>query len=67
MVIKNEQMKTVISKCRKVYRIDFETLGIVSILKADNGSDHRAGTIILRAEKPARKPGFACITLLCGD
>ena len=30
----------------------------------DNGSDHRAGTIILQAEKPARKPGFACITLL---
>ena len=31
----------------------------------DNGSDHRAGTIILQAEKFARKPGFACITLLC--
>ena len=30
----------------------------------DNGSDHRAGTIILQAEKSARKPGFACITLL---
>ena len=27
-----------------------------------NGSDHRAGTIILQAEKVARKPGFACIT-----
>ena len=33
----------------------------------DNGSDHRAGTTILQAEKPARKPGFACITLLSGD
>ena len=33
----------------------------------DNGSDHRAGTIILQAEKPTRKPGFACITLLSGD
>ena len=33
--------------------------------KRDNGSDHRAGTMILQAEKPARKPGFACITLLC--
>ncbi len=30
-----------------------------------NVSDHRAGTIILQAEKTARKPGFACITLLC--
>ena len=30
----------------------------------DNGSDHRAGTIISQAEKPARKPGFACIVLL---
>ena len=33
----------------------------------DSGSDHRAGTIILQAEKSARKPGFACITLLSGD
>ena len=32
----------------------------------DNGSDHRAGTTILQAEKFARKPGFACITLLSG-
>ena len=30
----------------------------------DNVRDHRAGTIILQAEKLARKPGFACITLL---
>ena len=34
------------------------------LTKADNGSDHRAGTMILQAEKHARKPGFACITLL---
>ena len=27
-------------------------------LKRDNGSDHRAGTAILQAEKPARKPGL---------
>ena len=33
--------------------------------KRDNGSDHRAGTIVLQAKKTARKPGFACITLLC--
>ena len=33
-------------------------------MKSDNGRDHRAGTMILQAEKPARKPGFACITLL---
>ena len=32
--------------------------------KRDNVRDHRAGTIILQAEKSARKPGFACITLL---
>ena len=38
-----------------------------SIIQADNGSDHRAGTIILQAEKTARKPGFACITLLSDD
>ena len=35
-----------------------------SLVSLDNGSDHRAGTIILQAEKSARKPGFACITLL---
>ena len=29
--------------------------------KWDNGSDHRAGTIILQAEKSARKPGLACM------
>ena len=34
------------------------------IFEADNGSDHRTGTIILQAEKSTRKPGFACITLL---
>ena len=34
--------------------------------KLDNVRDHRAGTIILQAEKSARKPGFACITLLSG-
>ena len=39
-------------------------LRIAEKLKLDNGSDHRAGTIILQAEKSARKSGFACITLL---
>ena len=34
--------------------------------RRDNGSDHRARTIIV-ASKHARKPGFACITLLCAD
>ena len=33
-------------------------------LNLDNGRDHRAGTAILQAENSARKPGFACITLL---
>ena len=37
------------------------------MIERDNGSDHRAGTIILQAEKTARKPGFACITLLSRD
>ena len=32
--------------------------------KPDNGSDHRVRTIILQAEKTARKPDFACIALL---
>ena len=36
-------------------------------LQVDNVSDHRAGTTILQAEKHARKPGFACITLLSDD
>ena len=36
-------------------------------LKPYNVRDHRARTIILQAEKHARKPGFACIALLCGD
>ena len=40
---------------------------MVNPFKPDNGSDHRTGTIILQAEKPARKPGFACITLLCAE
>ena len=35
--------------------------------KRDNVRDHRAGTTILQAEKSARKPGFACITLLSRD
>ena len=30
----------------------------------DNDRDNRARTIILQAEKHARKPGFACIALL---
>jgi hypothetical protein len=34
--------------------------------RPDNVRDHRAGTIILQAENSARKPGFACITLLSG-
>ena len=36
------------------------------LVKSDNGSDHRAGTIDLQAEKSTRKSGFACITLLSG-
>ena len=35
-------------------------------MKSDNVQVIRAGTIILQAEKSARKPGFACITLLFG-
>ena len=35
-------------------------------IERQNDSDHRAGTIIMQAEKFARKSGFACITLLCG-
>ena len=35
--------------------------------KRDNGSDHRVRTIILQAEKTARKPDFACIALLSCD
>ena len=34
--------------------------------EADNGRDHRAGTIIMQAENNTRKSGFACITLLSG-
>ena len=34
------------------------------VVKADNGQDHRARTVIV-ASKHARKPGFACIRLLC--
>ena len=39
----------------------------VQFQEPDNGSDHRAGTTILQAEKPARKPGLVCITLLFRD
>jgi hypothetical protein len=35
--------------------------------RRDNGSDHRAGTIDLQAEKGTRKSGFACIALLSSD
>ena len=35
-------------------------------VQLDNGSDHRAGTEIMQAEKSTRKPGFVCITLLSG-
>ena len=33
-------------------------------IERDNGSDHRVRTMILQAEKTARKPDFACIALL---
>ena len=33
-------------------------------IEADNGSDHRAGTIDLQADKNTRKSGFACIALI---
>ena len=38
-----------------------------AIVPQDNGSDHRARTMILQGEKTARKPGFAYIALLSGD
>ena len=34
-----------------------------AMYESDNGSDHRARTVNA-ASKQARKPGFACITLL---
>ena len=40
--------------------------GIGKLSQADNVEDHRARTVIV-ASKHARKPGFACIRLLCGD
>jgi hypothetical protein len=46
----------------RIARVGTAVLGFQS----NNGSDHRAGTIIMQAEKSARKSGFACITLLCG-
>jgi hypothetical protein len=39
---------------------------LVEWFRQDNGNDHRAGTIILQAEKSTRKSGFVCIVLLCG-
>ena len=35
---------------------------IPHLAELDNGSDHRAGTEILQAEKSTRKSGFACST-----
>ena len=37
------------------------------MIKRDNGRDHRVRTVILQAEKTARKPDFACIALLSAD
>jgi hypothetical protein len=37
----------------------------VTMVSPHNGSDHRAGTEILQAEKGTRKSGFVCIALLC--
>ena len=38
---------------------------ISCLLTRHNSSGHRVRTTILQAEKLARNPGFACITLLC--
>ena len=38
-----------------------------AIAPQDNVSDHRVRTMIMRAEKTARKPDFACIALLSTD
>ena len=46
--------------------MDSRSIDELLFVKANNVRDHRAGTIIMQAEKSARKPGFACITLLSG-
>jgi hypothetical protein len=44
-----------------------ESRNRMKLVEPDNGSDHRAGTVILQAEKSARKPGLwsSCVVICC--